>query len=186
MEERGLTPEEFLAIGERLKSMEGDTTPFPVVDGKKISVVGDANRTEVKRNDYEIKFRIPKEMLGNDIPKGAQQVGDFYAFTVKYKDISVTPRNDLKIVDAIFKLLPFFRKLKDDGSVEEMGKEELFSMFAYANEEIHLAMYNLVATFLGINDRMGEYMLPMSVIHAVVGIMDAHPEIFNEADVFFG
>lgn len=186
MEERGLTPEEFLAIGERLKSMEKDTTPFPVVDGKKISVVGDANRTEVKRNDYEIKFRIPKEMLGGDMPKGARQVGDFYVFTVKYKDVSVTPRNDLKIVDAIFKLLPFFKKIKDDGGVEELDEEELFSVFAYAHEEVHLAMYNLVATFLGISDQMGEYMLPVSVIKALYGIMDAHPEIFNEADVFFG
>lgn len=92
----------------------------------------------------------------------------------------------MKIVDAIFKILPFFSKLKEDGNIEDLTREELLSTFAYAKEDIHLAMYNLVATFLGIDDHLGSHMLPFSVIGALSQLIDTHPEIFNEADVFFG
>lgn len=185
MEERAITPEELLNISEKLKKTNEDETPFAVMKDNKISVVGDANKTEVKKNDYQIKFRMPKSMFAQP-PNGAREIGDFYAFSVEYKDISITPRNDLKIVDAVMKIIPFFNKLKENGNVEEMSHEEIISVYAHAGEEVHLAVYNLVATFLGISDQMGEYMLPFSVIGALSQIIDNHPEVFNEADVFFG
>lgn len=180
-----ISAEDFAAIGEKLKRTNEDNTPFPVVKDNEISVIGDPNKTEVKKNDYEIKFRMPKSMF-TEKPDGAQEIGSLYVLTVKYKDISITPRNDLKIVEAIMRIQPFFNKLKEDGGIETYTKEELFSLYAYAGDDVHIAMYNLVATFLGIDDKSGEYMLPMSVLDTINTIMDTHPEIFNEADVFFG
>lgn len=185
MEQHTMTPQDLLAIGEKLKKTNEDTTPFAVVKEEKISVIGDANKTQVKSNDYEIKFRIPKDGL-EQIPAGAREVGPYYVFTIKYENVTITPRNDLRIVDAIMKIVPFFNKLKEDGSMESLTNEEILSVYVGAGEEVHLAVYNLVATFLGIDDMMGEYMLPFSVISALNRIIDTHPEIFNEADVFFG
>lgn len=185
MQETVMSPEDFMKIGEKIKKTNEDTTPFAVVKEGKLSVVGDANQTEVKKNDYTIKFRFPKELFPEGLEK-ATSVGPYYVVAVEYKGVSITPRNDVKIMDAIFKILPFFNKLKEDGGIEELSNEEILSIYAYANDEVHLAIYNLVATFLGINDQMGEYMLPFSVLTALNQIIDTHPEVFNEADVFFG
>lgn len=176
---------DFLAVNNQLKKTNEDSTPFLISKDEDLIVVGDANKTEVKANDYTIKFRMPKTEL-EAMPSGAKEVGEYYVFSLSFDGITITPRSDLKIVDAIFKILPFFNKLKEDGSIEDLSREELLSIFAHAKEEIHLAMYNLVATFLGIDDHLGEYMLPFSVVGALSQLIENHPEIFNEADVFFG
>lgn len=184
-EVKGMTPEEFVRIGEKLKKTYEDDTPFPALNEGQLTVMGDANKTEIKSNNYTIKFRFAQEMF-SEMPENAKAVGPFYVVTVEYEDVTITPRNDLKIIDSIMKVIPFVKKLKEDGSMRELTNEEMFSMYAYAGEEIHLAVYNLVATFLGINDKMGEFMLPGSVVIALNKIIETHPEIFNEADVFFG
>lgn len=184
-EENTITPDQLLGLAKQMQRAEEDTTPFAVVNGKDVSVVGDVNKTEVKKNDYQIKFRFPFSLF-ETVPKGAQKVGQYYVVTTEYKDVSVTPRKDLIILDSIMKVFPFFKKLKENGEVEDYSKEELFSIFAYAGNEVHLALYNLVATFLEIDDELGQYMLPGSVITVMGQIIENHPEMFNEADVFFG
>ncbi len=176
---------DLLAISKKLKQTNEDDTPFLVMKDQEISVVGDANKTEVKKDDYSIRFRMPKNKF-DEKPEGAAEVGTYYVFSIDFKGITITPRSDLKILDAVMKIIPFFNKLKENGSIEGLEKEELFSVFAQAGEAVHLAIYNLVATFLGIDDELGEYMLPFSVIGAMSQLIDNHPEVFNEADVFFG
>ncbi|WP_086350266.1 hypothetical protein [Candidatus Enterococcus clewellii] len=185
MEEKGMKAADFLTISNKLKKVSEDDTPFAVVKDQEVSVIGDANKTEVKTGEYNVKFRVPQSHFEQK-PEGAVEVGKYYVFSVAFADIMITPRSDLRIVDAIMKITPFFNKLKENGDVEEFNKEELLSIFVNAGDEIHLAIYNLVATFLGIDDQMGEYMLPFSVIENLNKIMDKHPEVFNEADVFFG
>lgn len=176
---------DFLAISNKLKKTNEDDTPFLVTKDQEMIVVGDANKTAVKAGNYKIKFRMLKDEF-TEIPEGATAIGNYYVFSINFDGIMITPRSDLKIVDAIFKILPFFNKLKENGDIEELSREELLTIFAYAGEEIHLAMYNLVATFLGIDDHFGAHMLPFSVVAALSQLIDNHPEIFNEADVFFG
>lgn len=185
MEEKGMKAADFLAISNKLKKTNEDDTPFAIVKDQEVSVVGDANKTEVKTGDYSVKFRVPQSQFEHK-PEGAKEVGMYYVFSVAFDDVMITPRADLKIVDAIMKITPFFNKLKENGEIEAFEKEELLSIFISAGDEIHLAIYNLVATFLGIDDQMGEYMLPFSVIENLNKIMENHPEVFNEADVFFG
>lgn len=185
MKETGMKAADFLTISNNLKKTTESDVPFAVVKDQEVSVIGDANKTEVKTADYQVKFRIPKNQLEQK-PENAQEVGTYYIFTVGFENVTITPRSDLKIVDAIMKIMPFFNELKQNGEMKELDQKELLSIFVHAGDEIHLAIYNLVATFLGIDDQMGEYMLPFSVIENLNKIMDNHPEVFNEADVFFG
>lgn len=185
MEEKGMKAADFLAISNNLKKTNENDTPFAVVKDQEVSVIGDENKTEVKKADYSVRFRVPQTHFEQK-PEGAKEVGSYYVFSVAFGDITITPRSDLRIVDAIMKIIPFFNKLKENGDMEDFSKEELLSVFVGAGDEIHLAIYNLVATFLGIDDQMGEYMLPFSVIENLNKIMENHPEVFNEADVFFG
>lgn len=180
-----MTPGELLSINDKLKKINEDDTPFPVVKDEEVAVVGNANKTEVKKNDYTIKFRVPISAF-SEKPTNATVVGPHYVFSVDFPDVAITPRSDLIIVDAIMKIAPFFKKLKENGNVEDLTDEEMLSVFAYAGEEVHLAIYNLVATFLQVGDEIGPYMLPFSVIGALNQIIDNHPEVFNEADAFFG
>lgn len=185
MTEERLTPADLLNINKKLKKIDNDDTPFAVVKDEEISVVGDANKTQIKKNDYTLKFRVPISLF-TEKPKEAQIVGASYVFTVDFPDVTINPRSDLIIVDAIMKITPFFKKLKENGDVEDFTDEELISVFAYAGDEVHLAIYNLVATFLQVNDDIAPYMLPFSVIGALSEIIENHPEVFNEADAFFG
>ncbi|MBL1227991.1 hypothetical protein IW492_01945 [Enterococcus sp. BWB1-3] len=185
MEEKGMKAADFLAISDKLKKTNEDDTPFAIVKDQEVSVIGDANKTEIKQANYSVRFRVPKTFF-EEAPEGAKEVGSFYVFNVDFEGVTITPRSDLKIVDAIMKIIPFFNKLRENGEVEAFDKEELLSIFVNAGDDVHLAIYNLVATFLGIDDQLGEYMLPFSVIENLNKIMDSHPEVFNEADVFFG
>lgn len=183
--ENVITAEKFAQIGKKMKDAQQDTTPYVILDGKNVSVIGDANKTEKKKSDYSIKFRMPKKLF-DEIPEGAIVVGDVVGITVQYEEATITPRTDLKIAAAIMEMMPFYETVKEDGEIEEKDGKELFKLFAEASDEVQLAFYNLVATFLGIDDFMAAYMLPGSVFNALVQIIEIHPEIFNETDLFFG
>jgi len=170
---------------EKIEQAQNDDTPFMVVKDDDIEIHGNPNKTEVKTNDYIIKFRIPKTEM-DIVPKEAKAIGDYYVVSYNFKDIGITPRKDLKLVDAILKLKPFILKLGENGDIQERSKEELLSVFVSAGDDVLLGIYNIVATFLGIDDKLGEYMLSFSVIEALNKLIETHPEVFNEADVFFG
>lgn len=179
------TPQDLVEIGKKIKATHEDTTPFLVVADDKLNVMGDANKTEEKKGTYTIKYRYPKEFIPKP-PANAKEVGDFIVFAIDYPNITITPRRDLKILSEIFKLKPFIETLHEDGTMTEKTDAEMFDLVANSGKDMLLALYNLVATFLDIDDISGEYMLPGSVVSAMAQIIDTHPEIFNEADAFFG
>lgn len=186
---KGLTAEQFAQLAKKITDTKDDETPFLVMDNdNKPNVIGDANKTEIKKNDYTIKFRLPAsmvegspELLANAVPCGSE-----YIVTVDYEDRTITPRQDLYIIESIMQLEPFINKLTESGEVKEMNGRELLSTFVHMGDKVHLAMYRIVGTFLNIDDVLGEYMLPATVITAMTQLIDRHPEVFNEADTFFG
>ena len=179
-----MKPEDFAALGKKAQNTHTDTTPFAVIENKQLVVAGDANNTKVKKHDYTIKFRFPKSEL-EEKPDDAIEVGDFYSFAVEYKSVSIAPRDDLKIVDAIYRLQPLIHNLTENGDVQPKSEAELLHIFAQAGDDVHLAIYTIVAEFLGINDWQAQYMKSFSVINAFNDILDNHPEVFNEAETFF-
>lgn len=187
MSEDVVNAQDLAGIASQLKRTNEDNTPFAIVNEKEVSVVGDANKTEVKKNDYVAKFRIPMSKLDRQ-PENSQVVGPYYVITRNFEDVTISPRKDLVIANAIMELQPFFKILKGDGTVKERSDEEVLKLFATttAGHDALLAMYNLIAAFLEIDDFLCQYMLPGSVIKNINAFIDNHPEAFNEADVFFG
>lgn len=180
--------EEFLKIKHGVEEAEKDDTPYMVATDEQISVVGDANKTEVKQGDYEIWFRITADMI-KDFPykpEEVQQFGVFYKIKVIFKNKTVTPRNDVRLMNAATKLMPFFNELEDNGGVKSLSDREAGELFLDHYEEFDLAIYNLVATFLGVDDYYGEYMLPKHVFNAMLQLIAEHPELINATDAFFG
>lgn len=185
MSENTINPNHLLDITKKLKEAEKSDVPHLVMEDKLVSVVGDPNLTQVKKADYEIKFRLPMSKFDKQ-PENSIIVGPYYVVTETFRDATITPRSDLIIVDSVMKMQPFFKKLHNDGRMEDYSEAELLSIIAAAGEEIVLAMYNLVAVFLGIDDVLGQYMMPFSVLNAMVQLIENHPEVFNEAGDFFG
>ena len=176
--------ETIVSINDKLKKTHEDNTPFVVATEEKKVVVGDADQTEVKKNDYVISFRAPVTLF-NEKPENAKEVNGFYLFNAEFKSVTITPRRNMKLVQYVMELLPFFNKLKENGEIEGRTNNEMLKVFADAGDEVFLALYNLVATFLDIDDKLGEYMLPFSVLSAFNNLAENHPELFNESENFF-
>ena len=137
-----------------------------------------------------IKFRVPKEFF-EEIPYGATTVDKYVIFEVEYSNASVTGMNDLKIVDALLNIQPFLKEFyqkDEDGKVTIVEKtdREVLKMLSTSEDEVIYGFYKVVAAFLGVDEELIEYMLPFSVIETFTALTENHPEVFKEADAFFG
>lgn len=172
-----MTEKEFLKIREELDNAQDSVIPFAAVHNDTVAVVGDANETEIKKNDFKITYRIPKRNEDGTIGTMTQEV--------EYNDVFITPRQDMKVVRLLTQLLPYFRKV-NNGKVEEYNDNEIIEIVSGMDDEIYDLMYKLVASVLRINPELVDYMTPVSVLVAVAQIIHSYPEVAKEADTFFG
>lgn len=161
---------EYNEISEALDKAEEDTTPFMVVTDQDLNVVGDANKTEINKHDYKVAFRIYKD-------------GKYEWVEKEFKDVYITPRNDVKVSRMLTQLMPYFKKI-EDGKTKKYEKEEILDILT--QDTILDAMYDTVAAVLSIPDNLKDLMAPESVIQAAAQIIKDYPEAVNEADTFFG
>lgn len=180
-----ITQEEFLKIANNLKKAEEDDTPFIVVKDDEVAVVGDANKTELKKNTYNLSFRFPLEDERFKT-EDSKVVGSFYLTEIEFKDVFISPRKDLKIVASVMKIMPYFKKLYADGTLADRTNDELFAVFTSMSDEVLDAIYLLVQCVMGIPNDIIDNLLPSSALYACAKLIEDYPEIFNEADVFFG
>ena len=173
-----MTEQEYTTIEEAFKKAEEDTTPFVVISGNKEDVVvaGDANKTEINKHDFEMKFRVPQEKNG---------IVSYKIITKEFKGVYITPRQDTKIVKMLVKLIPYFKKIEKTGDVTELSAEEKRAIFESLDDEVYDAMYDVTASVLGIDKQLRDYMMPGQVLKAVAQIIEQYPEVINEADTFF-
>lgn len=177
----------IIDIHNAMKEAEKDDTPFPVVTDDGLKVVGDANKTENKARDYKVTFRFPKEMIPESMAgQVTKEVGNYRYVEIEYNDVHVTPRHDLKILASIMDILPLFRELQEDGNVKERSLEDLLGIIRRVPQETIDSMYTLVASFLDVDEDIAEYMTPTDVMSRIADFIRDFPEVFNEADVFFG
>lgn len=162
--------EDYMKVDDALDKAQDSDTPFAVVSNGEINVVGDANKTEINKHDYVIFFRIYKD-------------GKYEWVKQEFKDVYITPRNDLKVSRMVTQLLPFFRK-EEDGKTKKFNNEEILAIIE--RDEILDAMYDTVASVLNIPDNLKDFMSTDSVVAAATQIMLDFPEAVNEADTFFG
>ena len=181
------TENDLIKIQSKINNAEKDSTPFAMIDGEgDVSVIGDANRTEVKKREYVVKFRIPSQY--KDLVPDSESIlnGKYYVSTVKFSDIMITPRKDLKIVSAITALFPFLRDVLPTGDVNDRDRSELELIISnwVSKDYIVDAMYNLVAAVLDIDLVLKDMMTFDSVIENTLSILGDFPEVVNEADFF--
>lgn len=173
----------YKKMEESIDNAPESPTPFPVVKNEKLSVIGDANETQVNKHDFTVVFRLPEGVAdGEKVPGGVLK-------EVEYKDVFVAPRQSGKVVASLCRMLPFFRKIIDtaDGGKEGVSftRDEVVEMLAEFGDDFVDDMYDLVGKFLKIDDALVDYMLPESAMRATLQILNEYPEIINEAEAFF-
>lgn len=166
-----MTDNEYKTIDEALDSAQESVVPFPVSTEEELSVVGDANKTELNKHDFTIEFLIPQQ-------------GKYTSYTKEFKDVYITPRQNVSIVKAVTTLLPFFRKT-NKGEVTEYTEAEKREIASKFDQSVYDAMYDMVSVVLKIDSELADYMTPKSVLDATVKILLSYPEMVNEADTFF-
>ena len=201
-----MTPEQLAKISKAMDKAREDTTPFAVYDPKsdEMAVYGDANKTEKKSMDVNITFRFNKaefEELGFPKDMETEIIGNNVQFSAEFKDVSINPRNNSKLIEYMLSIIPFFENLSDNWNglhdEKEMTENEkakvnierriaMYRAFNESSDEAQLAMYNLVATLCGIPDNLAAHMLSNNVIEAVGEIFYTYPELVNEAETLFG
>lgn len=164
-------------IKEGLEAAQSDTTPFLIPD-EELTVVGDANKTELNIHDFEIKFRMPQKQEDGTIK---QITG-----TKEYKGVYITPRVDTAVVKLMTKLMPYYKKPLEDGGVSDLSPEETVKIIENFSDDIIDVLYETVGTFLRIDPALRDYMTVDSVMSAAAKIIRQFPEVANEADTFFG
>lgn len=180
--------EDMVEVQDKFEEAGHTDVPIAVVQKDGLKVVGDANKTEVKSHDYSVRFRFPKTMAENinknDILK---DLGEYVIVRFDFTDVHIVPRRDYEILESIIEIIPYFKKLDEDGvTLSDMSKTDLLKVLHEANEQIGDAMYNVVSAFLDIDPSITRYMLLPDVMARVKDFMDDFPEVFKEADVFFG
>ena len=123
---------DILKIEDAIDTARDDDTPYAVYgrdDTEVIEVIGDPNKTEVKKSNYNIKFRYTLEELNGNIPEGAEVIARrFVVFNHKFEDITLNPAKDLKVVSCMMDILPFFAELEStfeqrNSEIEGLEKE---------------------------------------------------------------
>lgn len=153
-------------------------TPFPLVKDDKMTVVGDANETQLNKHDFMIEFRFPEGVAGGRKVEGG------VIKEVEYKDVFISPRQSGKVVSSLCKMLPFFRKIADNGP-QEYSREDVMEILGLYGDEFIDDMYDLVGKVLKIDENLLEYMTQKSAVAATIKIFQEYPEVLNEAEAFF-
>lgn len=187
---RRITAEDMVDIQQSIKSAVSDDTPFATPTKEGLVVMGDANKTEIKSHDYAVRFRFPKKMAqehGVSEQDIIQTIGDYVIVRFEFGDVHIKPRNDVDVIAAIVKILPYFQTLKGtDFTMEDKTVEELTALVKTVNDDIGIDMYDVVAAVLDIDKSLKDYMILTDVLAIVKQLPHDFPEAFNEADSFFG
>ena len=178
--ERGsMTEEQYLGIKAALDKAEETVIPFPVVNDDELAVVGDANRTELRRFEYEITFEKPV------YDEDGTLTGDFDIQKKKYENVFVKPRMNGRIVKLLASMLPYFYKVDENGNQVEYTQLEMIQIFGRLEESILDRMYELVAAILDIPVSDIDYMTSTSVLNTIMKFIEDNPNTAREAQLFF-
>lgn len=180
---KGVRPKDMVKIKEALKEAPKDDTPFPVVSQGKLTVVGDANKTEVKERNYTIEFHfdpIEVEALGIDEEEIEKWVEGQAVVHMDFDHVTIKPRYRPEVDAAIVKILPYFWRLNEETKkLEERTDDEMTELVNDMCIEIGDDMYNLVAAVCRVDRRIVENMEWASVSDTIIQIIKDFPEVFN-------
>lgn len=193
---KDLTPEqikEYERIHQLITSSDESDVPIPMVkersDGtNEISVIGDPNKTEVVKGDYKMKFRMDKKRFEELGLTDEYVAGDnFVVFEREYKDVSITPRTDIRVRYAMHKVIPYYlTEEKAKGKeLRYLTPEEHIEFVAYMEPKMVDAIYLVVGAILGLENELTWCMISNEVFGAFGQMLTEHPEIAKDANLFF-
>lgn len=184
---------DFLKVVEEAKK---DDTPYVAYVDDEVHVIGDPNKTELKKHEYTVDFAIPNTAENKARLKASGIAIEFESdnyLRIKrdFKNVFVSARRATDIAEAFTRVQAFINKVTirdEDGELDIRlhTEDEMLEVMAELNTEIEDAMYRAVGTFFGLNQYDTDSMLLPSVIYNVIMIAVNNPEVINGSDVFFG
>ena len=167
-----MTEKEYLDLLNGIDKAEESTTPFQITTEDEIVVAGDANETQLNKHDFKVTFKTPSK-------------DGYVRNEVEYKNVYITPRQEPKIIRVMVEILPYYRKIQENGTIDRYKKEEIMRLVAELGDDIYDHLYDLVGTVLHIEPALRDYMDLGSVMYNAGVIFRAYPEMVNEAETFF-
>lgn len=184
-----MTEQDLMKIQEAMREAEKNDTPFAIIDGDGgVSVVGDANKTELKKYSYTVKFRVPSQ-FASMLHGGESIVGGKYTVAkIVYPDVYISPRKDIILLNCLNDLKGFLVEVLPDGETKDRGADELAKivMSNITNKVVLNAMYEFVGTAIGVSDALIPMMTYDSVFENFTKLISDFPELINEQDFFTG
>lgn len=183
-----ITMENYGEIQNAINFAKQDDTPIVAVTDDEISVLGDPNKTQKKVKSYRIRFAFPKtadwiKAIGQEnIEKSTE---NYIVTTMEFKNVTITPRLQAKVVSSFVELYSFFQKVEENGAVVDPTLEDIRMILSELSNDIEDKMYNAVSSVLGISAKYTDYMVISDVIRTTAQLIVDFPEILNEADLFF-
>ena len=186
MDKSNITREEFEEIKRRFDEAENDDTPYAIVANDEIGIVGDPDKTEQKKGEYTIRFGFPNtpEWREHIDPKEIFKETENYIGVEKtFKNVFISPRRHSIVISAFTELYAFFNYITDDGEIRELTEEEIPMALQMLDENID-AVYKAVASVIGIDADIAEWMFQTDATTALLKMIKDFPEIVNETDFF--
>lgn len=181
---------------EATEEAKQDDTPYVAIKDDEINILGNPNKTELKKHDYTVDFAIPntqqnKAMLKTNGIEIKFESENYLRFSREYKNIFVPARRATDITEAFTRVQWFINKITEtdeEGNLEISirTEDEMLEIMSELNTEVEDAMYRAVGAFFGLNQADTDSMLLPSVIYNTIMITINNPEIRNGSDVFFG
>ena len=186
MDTTNITREEFEELKRKFDEAESDDTPFAVVANDEIGIVGDPDKTEMKKGEYTVKFGFPntEEWKAQIDPKDIfKETENYIGVERTFKDVFISPRRHSAVLAAFTELYAFFNYITDDGEVRDLTEEEIPHALVILDNNID-AVFKAVGSILGLDEAVYECMIPVSASTTLVKMVADFPEIINETDFF--
>lgn len=186
-------------VGELIKAADEaqhDNTPYLAIDDDEIHVVGDPNKTEIKKHDYVINFAYPntpewKRVLKDSGAEITLETEGYLKVKREFKDVYILPRYATHIFEAFAQVQTFITSVSQEGENGELEfklktEKEVMQMLKELNTEVEQAIYRAVGAFLRLSDVETDCMLLPDVMFNVVKIASDNPDLMNGSNLFFG
>ena len=183
-----ITLEEYRDVKSAMnESLEKDTVNLVIQDDE-MHVVGDPNKTKVKKHDYKVRFAFPntekyKKMLKNE--QILKETANYLVMEQEFKDVFVSPRLHSSVLSSFSEVYAMFVYITDDGELRDLTPEEELNVLKMMGEDVTNRMYHAVATVLEIESDYEDFMLIGDVVKVMVQLIVDFPEIINDTDLFF-
>lgn len=189
MDVKEMTVEQFIEMKKKMDEAENDTTPYAVTENDDISVVGDVNKTEIKKHEYVIQFAYPnsdywKERIKREGAKIIRETENYIGVEKRFKDVWIPPRVHTAVQTAFAEVYQFFNIATEDGNVRDLTNEEIVEALRILNQTMVESMCHAVATVLRIEPEEEPCMLPTSTMVTILLMIEDFPEVINGMDFF--